>query len=408
MKPWGSLWRVHGWYKAETTATLRRMMNVYTTPHRVYVALSFCAAFLLACGTADEGETSQPSSSPNTDAAADTDPNLIDGRFWPGTGWKSSSAESLGLDQTGLDRARDYAFAPGRNTQALLVVYQGQLVGEWYAQGFSKDSMATSWSVAKSFLSVLYGIAMDQGDLATLDEPVGQWIPEWADDARGAITLRQLLQMQSGLDSSTEDMFSAADQLAYSLDRQLDTFPTWEYANGDSMILGYLLEVITGTDFETYAQENLLQPLGMTSARWWTDPVGQAMAWCCLDATPRDFARFGIMAARMGLWRDQRIVSNEFLDEAYTPQDNASWYGLHWWTLGQASSRVISALGYNDQLIYVMPEADLTVLRFGIYEHVGGDSYRLGFGNYMSTQSPSSWDGSTFLGYIDQMLVGSQ
>ena len=88
------------------------------------------------------------------------------------------------------------------------VVYQGQLVGEWYAQGFSKDSMATSWSVAKSFLSVLYGIAMDQGDLATLDEPVGQWIPEWADDARGAITLRQLLQMQSGLDSSTEDMFS--------------------------------------------------------------------------------------------------------------------------------------------------------------------------------------------------------
>ena len=130
MKPWGSLWRVHGWYKAEAIATLRRMMSVYTTPHRLYVALSFCAAFLLACGTADEGETSQPSTSPNTDAAADTDPNLIDGRFWPGTGWKSSSAESLGLDQTGLDRARDYAFSPGRNTQALLVVYQGQLVGE--------------------------------------------------------------------------------------------------------------------------------------------------------------------------------------------------------------------------------------------------------------------------------------
>ena len=199
----------------------------------------------------------QPSTPPPTDSTAETDPNLIGGLLWPGTGWKSSSADSLGLDQTGLDRARDYAFAPGRNTQALLVVYQGQLVGEWYAQGFSKDSMATSWSVAKSFLSVLYGIAMDQGDLATLDEPVGQWIPEWADDARGAITLRQLLQMQSGLDSSTEDMFSAADQLAYSLDRQLDTFPTWEYANGDSMILGYLLEVITGTDFETYAQENL-------------------------------------------------------------------------------------------------------------------------------------------------------
>ena len=102
MKPWGSLWRVHGWYKPGDR--LRRMMSVYTTPHRLYVALSFCAAFLLACGTADEGETSQPSTSPNTDAAADTDPNLIDGRFWPGTGWKSSSA-SLASTRPGLTGA---------------------------------------------------------------------------------------------------------------------------------------------------------------------------------------------------------------------------------------------------------------------------------------------------------------
>ena len=159
------------------------MGNAYTTPHRLSLTLPLCAAFTLACGSIDEGETNQPSTPPPTDSTAETDPNLIGGLLWPGTGWKSSSADSLGLDQTGLDRARDYAFAPGRNTQALLVVYQGQLVGEWYAQGFSKDSMATSWSVAKSFLSVLYGIAMDQGDLATLDEPVGQWIPEWADDA---------------------------------------------------------------------------------------------------------------------------------------------------------------------------------------------------------------------------------
>ncbi len=407
MKPCAPLCGGSAWRNRGSPITLRLMKTAYTIRQNLWLVSLLAAAFLVACGSVDQVESNQSTPGPSGTEEPAVDPNLIGGLQWPGTGWKSSSAESLGLDQRGLDRARDYAFAPGRNTQALLVVYQGQLVGEWYAQGYNKDSMVTSWSIAKSFLGVLYGIAIDQGILDSLDAPVGQWIPEWADDARGAITIRQLLQMQSGLDSSAEDMFSAADQLAYSLDREFAPFPTWAYANGDSMVLGHVLEMITGIDFETYAQEQLLRPIGMSTARWWMDPVGQAMSYCCLDATARDFARFGIMASRMGLWRDDQIVSSDYLDESYTPQSNASWYGLHWWTFGGASVRIVSAVGYDEQLIYVLPDNDLTVLRFSLYEHVGGDSYRLNFTNYMSTQSANSWDGQTFVRYIDQMLTGT-
>ena len=362
---------------------------------------------MCACGSENPiGNAPSSVDGPIGEQAPDSevDPNVIDGEQWPGVGWKTTDAESLGLNPLGIDRARDYAFAPGRNTQALLIVYRGQLVGEWYAQGYSKTSAVTSWSIAKSFLSVLFGIALDQGLYASLDEPVGQWLPEWADDARGDITIRQLLEMQSGLDSSDEDIFSAPYQLAYALDRELSEQPSWEYANSDSMVLGRVLEMIVGEEFVSYANTQLLEPLGMTSARWWTDASGQAMSYCCIDATPRDFARFGIMASRMGRWRGTDIVTEAYLQEAYTPQVAAPWYSLHWWTYNQARANVISAVGYHDQLIYVFPDHDLTVLRFSLYEHVGGSSYQLGFTNYMSTEEANDWSGSTFLGHIDTML----
>lgn len=361
-----------------------------------------------ACGSAtssDDNASTLPSDTTGVEDDRDTpDPNLIDGIRWPGEGWTSSRAEDLGLNPSGLDKMRDYAFESSRNTQALLVIYQGQLIGEWYAQGFSKDSLATSWSVAKSFLSVLFGIVIDQGLLASLDESVGQYLPEWADDSRGEITIRQLLQMQSGLSTIDEDIYSQPNQLTYALDRNLADTPTWTYANSDSMVLGRVLEMLTGMDAAAYASQELFEPMGMQSAVWWRDPAGQPLTYCCIDATPRDFARFGLMATRLGAWRDSRVVTASFLEESYTPQEDAYWYGLHWWTYADENIQFAIARGYHEQLIYVFPDSDLTILRFGVYERVG-EGTQLSFTNYHSTQAPSAWDDPTFLGFAAELFT---
>lgn len=381
----------------------REMLSAQTSVTAVFMTVALCA-----CGEdlsdVASGEAANRPVLEEESPDPEVDPNLIGGLQWPGVGWKHTDGETLGLDPRGIEGARDYAFGPGRNTQALLIVYQGQLVGEWYAQGYNKTSMVTSWSIAKSFMSILFGIALDQGLYASLDEPVGPWIPEWADDPRGDITIRQLLQMQSGLDSSNEDIFSAAHQLAYSLDRELLEQPSWDYANCDSMVLGRVLEMIVGEEFIAYATTELFDPIGMTSANWWTDASGQAMSYCCIDATPRDFARFGIMAARMGQWRGLEVVSSAFLEESYTPQPTAPWYGLHWWTFNQSRSYVVNAIGYDEQHIFVFPDNDLVVLRFSRYRHVGGSSYQLGFSNYMSTEESDNWSSGQFLTHIDTML----
>ena len=168
-----------------------------------HINTSLLISFFIALGLAATGcgsdaantETDTPSANEGGSDDTSADPNLIDGVNWPGAGWTSTLAEDLGLNQAGLDQMRDYAFTESRNTQALLVVYQGQLIGEWYGPGYNKDSLATSWSVAKSFLSVLFGIAIDQGLLASLDETVGQYLPEWADDSRGSITILSLIHI---------------------------------------------------------------------------------------------------------------------------------------------------------------------------------------------------------------------
>ena len=378
---------------------------------RTHINTSLLISFFIALGLAATGcgsdaantETDTPSANEGGSDDTSADPNLIDGVNWPGAGWTSTLAEEVGLNQAGLDQMRDYAFTESRNTQALLIVYQGQLIGEWYGPGYNKDSLATSWSVAKSFLSVLFGIAIDQGLLASLDETVGQYLPEWADDSRGSITIRQLLQMQSGLSTIDEDIYSEADQLAYALNRDLADSPTWTYANSDSMVLGRILEMVTSMDTEAFARQELFEPIGMSSAVWWRDFSGQPLTYCCIDATPRDFARFGLMATRLGAWRDSRVISSEFLDESYEPQEDAYWYGLHWWTYADENLRFAIARGYHEQLIYVFPDSDLVVLRFGVYNKVG-EGNQLSFTNYHSTQAPSDWDDQTFLGYTANLF----
>jgi CubicO group peptidase (beta-lactamase class C family) len=331
------------------------------------------------------------------------------GLRWPGPEWAVSEPAAEGMTPAALEEARQYAFAPERNTQGVVVVRNGAIVAEWYADGRDAASLATSWSAGKSFAGTLIGIAIDRGDIAGLDVSLGDFFPSWQGDGRGAVTLRDLLEMRSGLrwnELADDPVFHAAtdDQLAAALSRPLDHPPgtRWNYASADSMLISGVIERATGRSAGAFAQEVLFGPIGMT-ADWWTDAAGHTLTYCCVDTTTRDFARFGLLFARAGEWDGRRIVSREWVDEASRPLADVPFYALHWWTnvsgleVNGAEVRLFTARGLHDQNVYVFPELDLVVVRNGLYTKVGdGSTVRTG-GNYLSTQQPASWDDVPFL-----------
>ena len=314
------------------------------------------ALFLQACGGG--GGASSPAPAP---APVVTPPPSFESPH-PET-WETQSASDAGFDQSALSDAFDYAMQDGSFTQAALVIRNGKLVEEQYrgitdgeistlvslasdpgAQdpvfwadnyGTRDDSsLMTSWSTAKSFTSMLIGIAIEKGFISSTEQLASDFITEWQTDERATITIEQLLDMRSGLVPvcflpSTGDLGECTnqgdaaaggnivfypDQMTACINRALaidgGTYP-WDpdgtysageflYSNCDTQILGEILFRATGQDAGTFAQAELFEPINI-SANWWRDDVesgqsnGNFLTYCCLDATPRDFAKFGYL-----------------------------------------------------------------------------------------------------------------
>jgi len=298
--------------------------------------------------------------------------------------WTVESPESNGIEPTVLEQARTYAFAEGRNTQGVVVVHDGVIVAEWYAPGVGVDSWATSWSMAKSVTSALIGIAIDDGLIPSIDEPMSTWFPEWEGTPREEITLRDVLHMESGLAwdevyspgaaASSEIIvmgLSQLDHLAYAADQPRADGPArFNYSSGDSMLLSGVIEQATGMSAAEYAEAELFEPLGIDQVEWWQDAAGHTLTYCCIDSTSRDFARFGLLYLRDGRWGDEQVVPADWVEASVTDTAATSdRYGYQWWLRpreGDLPSRY-SARGHDGQYIHVIPELDLVVVRNGTY-----------------------------------------
>lgn len=351
----------------------------------------------------------------------------------PDDGWAVEDPASHGMDPGLLEQARTYAFAEGRNTQGVVVVHDGAIVAEWYAPGADTDTYAASWSVAKSFTSALVGIALDEGLIPSIDEPMTTWYPEWAGTPREAITLRHVLHMESGL-AWDEDYdpnavneseiirmgLAELDQLAYAASQPLEVEPgtRFSYSSGDSMLLSGVIEQATGMPAHEYAQEKLFDPIGIERAEWWRDGQGHTLTYCCLDATSRDFARFGQLYLDDGRWGDEQVVPADWVRASI--EDTAATYpgyGYQWW-LEMAGDEGLppyySALGHDGQYVHVVPEHDLVVVRNGTYHK--GDCEPVAdpnlFGCYPpsglipgeGTVPPNDWSTEELLGPIINSL----
>lgn len=311
---------------------------------------------------------------------------------WPTLDWPIGAAPG-GLAKTRFADLLEEAFAAKSTprlgeTHALVIVQGGKIVHEQYGEGFGPEQTYPSWSKAKSITHALVGIAVGDGRLdvmATADAP------EWrgADDPRGAITLDQLLRMSSGLAWVEEylpdrpsDVIAMlfgegkADVAGFAASAPLADPPggRWYYSSGTTNIVSRALAQAIGAGgpaFEAFMRERLFGPIGMASPIPKFDEAGTFIGSSFCFATARDFARFGTLYLRDGVWDGRRILPEGWVDYARTPTaqppgaaESEGRYGAHWWLdLGGPGS--FSANGYDGQYTVCVPDLDLVLVRHG-------------------------------------------
>lgn len=304
---------------------------------------------------------------------------------YPQESWLQTTAESVNINPAKVKHLFDLTFEDA-STQGAALFVKGRLIDERYAEGFNKDSLATSWSMAKSFYAALIGISIELGEINSIDDRIGLYLEY--NDGRGDITIRQLLNMTSGLEMPADEhekMFFAKDHLAYAKNISLETVPDkkFEYNNVNSMLLADILFRATGVSADTLLRERILNKIGMGKVTLWKDSAGNPLTYCCIDATVRQYARFGLLFARGGQWQQQQIVPRDFVDETFQlkwreiPNDNIQierGYSLHWWISHyDKQAKIFNASGKFGQYIFVDPDNDMVFVRVTKYHPTGGD-----------------------------------
>jgi len=403
-----------------------------THRRRLIAVVAVCAALAACSGSSDAQKATGSTTTVAADkASATSTPTGASGAgaaVFPGKTWKVEKPAAQGMDAATLEKARAYAFQKGKNTQGVVVVHNGVIVSEWYAPGSDKDSWEASWSMAKSFTSALIGIAIHEGKIPSVDVKMTTYYPDWAQRGLGDVTLRDVLEMSSGLkwneDYSPGDLkasnvvqmvLTQRDELAYAAARPRDVAPhtVFNYTSGGSMLLSGVLQQATGMSPEAYARTKLLDPIEMSKVDWWRDAEGHTLTYCCVDTTSRDFARFGLLYLNKGKWNGTQVVPASWVaDSVKGSRVEPETYGYQWWleNVDGVPHDLFQAEGHDGQFIYVVPSLNLVVVRNGTYVKNAGTPIADPnlFAKYPSgdivpgqgTAPPDSWDSAKFLGPI--------
>ncbi len=324
-----------------------------------------------------------------------------DDMAWPMGDRTESLALAAGVDAELLQQAERAATEdPAGLTQAFLVMHEGQIVVEWYAPGVDRNTQLESWSMGKSLTATLAGILVQDGTLE-LDAPAP--VPEWQEpgdpgDPRGEITLRQLLQMSSGLrfiaprdpDYTPElgypdHMFiysGAIDAFAHSITRPPQFPPGTEgrYRNSDPLTVGYLVKRAAqqkGEEYLTFPQRILFDRIGIRRQVLETDPYGNFLLTGYDYGTARNWARLALLYLSDGVWLGERILPEGYVEFVSTPApawDEPVYGGFFWlnrtgeWSLPEDAFYMS---GGGGQRVFVVPSLDLAVVRLGHFEGSG-------------------------------------
>ena len=307
-------------------------------------------------------------------------------RAFPSDVWQIQSAKEANIDAKKLEKLFSLSFEDPA-TQGVALFKNGRLIKERYAEGYSEDAVATSWSMAKSFYAALVGISIEKGEIGHLDEKLSLYLDYFKDDRRD-ITIRQLLNMTSGLEMPShehEKMFFNKDHLAYAKRVKYEKAPDqfFEYNNVNSMLLADLLFQATGIPADTLLRERIFNKIGLNNVTLWQDTAGNALTYCCVDTTVKQYARFGLLFARGGQWQGQQVIPKAYVDETFQqywsdiPSNDLNHprgYSLHWWVSRyDEKPKIFNASGKFGQYIFVDPANDVVFVRVTKYHSTGGD-----------------------------------
>lgn len=305
---------------------------------------------------------------------------------WPTTGWQTSTPEEQGMSSAAL--ATYYATWSQEpfNLESLLVIRHGRIVAEAYGSLSDETMIHQMYSATKSVTGALIGILIQDGLLESVDVPIVELFPERTianmDDRKAAVTVADLLEMASGLQSNdlvaaqlevpatSALMEESEDWLQFALDLSMEADPgtQWNYSNTSPMILSGLITELTGKSAAEYAQEKLFEPLGITSYRWISSPAGLTTGATGLYLTSRDMAKIGYLYLRDGEWDGQQILPAEYAQASLGNRINTPWtgtnYGFLWWRIEDINFSF--ALGHGGQYIMLMPDKDLIVVATGV------------------------------------------
>jgi CubicO group peptidase (beta-lactamase class C family) len=314
-----------------------------------------------------------------------------EGKYYPDADWEKSSPESQGIELKKIKKIMDLSFSDS-STQGVVVIKNGIIIGEKYAEGYTLNSHGTSWSMAKSYYAALVGISIQRGEIGSLDDPASKYL-EYYKDERSKITIRDLLNMSSGLDFPShehEKMFFQKSHLDYAknvgVEKQAGL--KFEYNNVNSMIIGDILYVVTGIKADKLLVERILDPIGASNYKLWKDEMGAVLTYCCVDMTPRDYSKIGLLFARNGNWEGSQIIPKGFINETFqtvweTPSrfsDYKRYYSLHWWVSKyDDESKIFNTSGKFGQYTFVDRDNDVVVTRITKYsEKDNGDIQKWG------------------------------
>jgi CubicO group peptidase (beta-lactamase class C family) len=300
--------------------------------------------------------------------------------YWPTDGWRTSTPEEQGMDSELLTEMLAYIEENRVRIDSVTIVRRGYLVLDAYFHGYEKNTKHDLWSCTKSVTSALVGIAMDQGYIQSVDQPVLSFFPERTvanlDSRKEALTLEHLLTMTDGLDWLTKDfrtvsagdtwpeMRQSGDWVQFVLDRSMAEEPgtRWNYNDGASHLLSAIIQETTGMTALELAEEHLFDPLGISVAGWLSDPQGRNCGGTYLRMTPHEMAKFGYLYLNEGLWDGEQIVPAAWVKASTTNHSPTPgmYYGYQWWVVPWAG--YYTASGGAGQYIMVLPELDMVVV----------------------------------------------
>lgn len=279
----------------------------------------------------------------------------------------------------------DQKYHEKNESVSFVVIHRDSLLFEQYWQGFGPDSISNSFSMAKSIVSALIGIAIDEGKLEGVTAPVYKYMPQFDTELGRELTVKHLLTMSSGMNFDEDYLnpfaFPAKANYGKNLELLLQEYQLIEtpgkyfkYQSGSTQILAFLVAGVTRTDIADYASAKLWRKIGAENDALWSRDRknGMEKAFCCFNSTARDFARIGKLYKDHGKWNGVQIIDSAYVAASVRPSgtleisgEPCEIYGYQWWIGEDNGLEFFFMRGIQGQYVLVVPEKDLIVVRMG-------------------------------------------